>query len=140
MGLAESPKLASEEVIRRYCDEFISKHKAILRPDLNYDILAIVSKKEGSLLFIEFKEGKRQLKYELTDEPIGKVLMLLPQKAFGGDLTGVRFAGTNIVREGNKLILIKGDNSSKAWSQMEAKKDAFREIIDIRNMITHGRK
>ena len=112
----------------------------ILRPDLNYYIQAIVSRKEGSLLFFEFKEGKGDFGYKQIDEPIAKALMDLPQRAFGGDLSGVKFAGTNIVRESNKLIIIKGDNSPNAWSKTEAYKDAFREVTEIRNMLAHGRK
>lgn len=133
-------ELASEEDFKRYCEEFISKHRMILRPDLNYDILAIVSRKEGSLIFFEFKAGPRRLRYKQIDEPIAIALMDLPQRAFGGDLSGVKFGGTNIVREGNKLILIKGDNSRKAWSNEEAVKDALREIKDIRKMFVHNGK
>ena len=133
-------ELASKEDFMKYCEEFISKHRMILRPDLNYDLTAIVSKKEGSLVFFEFKAGPRRFRYKQIDEPIAMALMDLPQRAFGGNLSGVKFGGTNIVREGNKLIIIKGDNSKKAWSKEEAVKDALREIKDIRNMFVHGRK
>lgn len=132
-------KLASPEDFRKYCEEFISRHKMILRPDLDYDILAIVSKKEGSLIFFEFKDGPRRFRYKQTNEPIAMALMRLPQRAFGGDLSGVKFGGTNIVRERNRLIIIKEDNSRRAWSKEEAVKDAFKEIKDIRNGFVHGR-
>jgi len=133
-------ELASEEDFKEYCEKFISKHRMILRPDLNYDMVAIVSEKEGSLIFFDFKEGPRRLRYEQIEEPIAMALMRLPQRAFGGNLSGVKFSGTNVVREENRLIIIKGANSRKAWSKEEAVKDALREIKDIRNMLVHGRK
>lgn len=133
-------ELALEEDFTKYCEEFISKHRTILRPDLNYNIQAIVSRKEGSLIFFEFKTGPRRFRYKQIDKPIAMALMQLPQRAFGGDLSGVKFGGTNIVREGNKLIIIKGDNSKEAWSKKEAIKDALKEIKDIRNMFMRGGK
>ena len=138
--MTDDKKVVTQEDFKSYFKDFISKHRIILRPGVNYFADAIVSTKDGSLIFIEFKEGKGSFKYEKTDETIGNVLMRLPQKAFGGNLSNVKFGGVNIVREGNKLIIIKGDNSPNVWSKSEAYKDAFREIRDIRNMLAHGRK
>jgi hypothetical protein len=137
--MAKDKQVATQEDFKSYFDNFTSKHRIILRPDINYFADAIVSTKDGSLIFIEFKKGKGFFKYEQTDEPIGNVLMRLPQKAFGGNLSNVKFGGVNVVREGNKLIIIKGDNSPKAWSEQEALNDALMEIKSIRNLIAHGR-
>jgi hypothetical protein len=138
--MSESKHLATQRDFERYFESFVSKHRIILRPGMNYFADAIVSTKDGSLFFIEFKEGKGSFKYEKTDEPIANALMRLPQKAFGGNLSNLRFGGVNIIREENKLIIIKGDNSENAWSKAEAYKDAFKEVRDIRNMLAHGRK
>jgi len=137
--MAKDKQLVTQEDFRSYFENFTSKHRIILRPDINYFADAIVSTKDGSLIFIEFKEGKGFFKYEKTDEPIANVLMRLPQKAFGGNLSNVKFGGVNIIRERNKLIIIKGDNSPKAWSEQEALNDALKEIKSIRNLIVHGR-
>jgi len=138
--MSNKEHVVTQKEFKNYLDDFISRHRVILRPEFNYFADAIVSTKDGSLLFIEFKEGKGSFKYEKTDEKIANVLMNLPQKAFAGNLSNVKFGGVNVIREGNKLIIIKGDNSSNSWSRNEAKKDAFREIRDIRNMFAHGRK
>jgi hypothetical protein len=58
----------------------------------------------------------------------------LPQRAFGGDLSGVTFLGKNVVAQGNKLIIIKGDNSKEAWSGEEASKDAIEEVRNVAEM------
>jgi hypothetical protein len=137
--MAKDKQIATQEDLKCYFENFTSKHRIILRPDINYFADAIVSTKDGSLIFIEFKEGKGVFKYELTDEPIGNVIMRLPQRAFGGNLSNVKFGGVNIIREGNKLIIIKGDNSPKAWSEEEALNDALKEIKSIRNLLAHGR-
>jgi hypothetical protein len=138
--MTNDKQVATQEDFKSYFEDFVSKHRIILRPGVNYFADAIVSTKDGSLIFIEFKEGKGSFKYEKTNETIANVLMRLPQKAFGGNLSNVKFGGVNVIREGNKLIIIKGDNSPNAWSKNEADKDAFREVRDIRNMLAHGRK
>lgn len=138
--MTNDKQVVTQKDFKSYFEDFISKHRIILRPGVNYFADAIVSTKDGSLIFIEFKEGKGSFKYEKTDETIANVLMRLPQKAFGGNLSNVKFGGVNVIREGNKLIIIKGDNSPNAWSKTEAYKDAFREVRDIRNMLAHGRK
>jgi hypothetical protein len=137
--MTKDKQVATEEDFKKYFKNFASKHRIILRPDINYNVDAIVSTKDGSLIFIEFKSGKKFFKYEKTDKPIGDVLMQLPQKAFGGNLSNVKFGGVNVIREGNKLFIIKGDNSAKAWSEQEAANDALKEIIRIRNLMAHGR-
>ena len=86
----------------------------------------------GALVFFRFKKGSARFRYEIIDEPIGVALSKLPQKGFGGDLSNVIFRGKNVVREGNKLIIIKGDNSKWAWSRAKAREDAIEEIEDIR--------
>jgi hypothetical protein len=132
--------IATRNDFKEYCETFISKHRMILRSDLNYYVDAVVSTKEGSLIFFEFKDGKGDFKYQQIDAPISLALMRLPQHAFGGDLSNVRFGGTNVIREGNKLIIIKGDNSPNAWSQDEAFKDALKEVRDIVDILAKGRK
>jgi hypothetical protein len=138
--MTQDKQVVTQEDFKSYFEDFVSKHRVILKPGVNYFADAVVSTKDGSLIFIEFKEGKGAFKYEKTDKKIANIIMHLPQKAFGGDLSNVKFSGVNVVREGNKLIIIKGDNSPNAWSKTEAYKDASREIRDIRNMLSHSRK
>ena len=130
-------KLASETDFKQYLAKFESIFKKILRPDVNFDVVAIVSNKDGALIFFEFKrqeEGRFQ--YKLINEPIAIALQSLPQRAFGGDLSGVKFAGKNVIAERNRLIIIKGDNSKTSWSQDEAVKDAIEEVNRIASLPT----
>jgi hypothetical protein len=130
----------SKKEIRQYCQEFMKIHQRILRKGLSYKIIAIVSKNKGSLVFFEFVPDESSFSYKLTEKPINIELMKLPQTAFGGDLSKVEFGGTNVVREHNKLIIIKGDNSSRSWSLAEARNDAFKEIDAVRQILSEGRE
>ena len=131
-------ELALESDFKQYLVGFKSVFERVLRPGVNFDVVAIVSHKEGALIFIEFKRQKRmRFQYKLIDEPIAKALQSLPQRAFGGDLSGVKFSGKNMIAERNKLIIIKGDNSKTSWSQDEALKDAVEGVNRIAGLPTH---
>ena len=128
---------ASESDFRQYCTKFESIFGRVLRPGVNFDALAIVSKEEGALVFFEFKKQEHsKLKYKVIDKTIATAVQELPQRGFGGDLSSVRFAGKNVVAERNKLIIIKGDNSRVSWSPEEAVKDAVEEVNRIASLRT----
>ena len=54
---------------------------------------------------------------------LGVILSKVPQHAFGGNLSGVKFKGTNVVLEGDRLLLIKGDDDPADWSDDAAARD-----------------
>jgi hypothetical protein len=124
--------IAKRHDLLLYCYRFALIYRKVLREGINFDVTAIVSEEQGALVFFEFKmQPKRNFKYKLIDQPISKAVEKLPQKAFVGDLSGVRFLGKNVVVDKNKLIIIKGDNSIEAWSPKEAAKDALEEVANI---------
>lgn len=109
----------------------MSIYRTVLKEGVTFDCKSHVSTVHGSLVFFTFIRGKTRFKFTITNKPIGKVLEGLPQRGFGGNLSGVIFEGKNVVREGNKLIIVKGDNSSAAWSRAQAIRDAKEELASI---------
>jgi|YelNatPaOPRAMG01_1025707.scaffolds.fasta_scaffold326970_1 hypothetical protein len=124
-------RVASKKDFLQYCSTFMSIYKKVLKEGVGYDALAIVSTRQGSLIFFTFKRGTERLRFKKTPKSIGTELERLPQRAFAGDLSNVVFGGKNVIREGNKLIIIKGDNSPSAWSRMEAIRDSWEEIDSL---------
>lgn len=126
-------QLATEEDFRNYFREFRKIHRAILKLKFGYKVKAFVSRKQGSMIFFSFEEGgDKFVSCEIVDEKIGAVLHKVPQKAFRGNLEGISFGGTNIIREANRLIFIKGDNTKNAWTTEIAIKDAWQEINTLK--------
>lgn len=124
--------IATRHDLLLYSYRFVSIYRKVLRQGVNFNAVAVVSKVQGALVFFEFRtQLHRKFKYELIDKPIARAVERLPQRAFGGDLSGVTFLGKNVVAERNKLIIIKGDNSKEAWSLKEAVKDAIEEVRHI---------
>lgn len=58
-------------------------------------------------------------------QPVAKTLADLKQHAFGGNLQGFRFHGTNTVLEPDRIILIK-DDSPAVWTDEAAQEDVQR--------------
>ena len=58
---------------------------------------------------------------------VSKALSNVKQNAFGGELSGFVFRGTNTILEGNRLIFIK-DESPSEWSDTAAESDVRRVV------------
>ncbi len=60
--------------------------------------------------------------YHQESNSTGEALGRINQRAFGGNLSGFTFRGTNTILEPNRLIYIKDSNSSE-WGDKAVIKD-----------------
>ena len=60
--------------------------------------------------------------YQESGTTVSGALSSIPQHAFGGNLEGFRFTGTNVIMEKDRIIFIKDDSPSE-WSDDAAEKD-----------------
>ncbi|MFM5508196.1 hypothetical protein ACET6U_04350 [Aeromonas rivipollensis] len=63
-----------------------------------------------------------------TKPSVGKVLQNIPQRMFGGNLENVTFKGTSLYLEGNRVIVIKGDDNKDDWTGEAVKNDVKRVV------------
>ena len=61
-------EIVSKDQFRAYFDAFAKEHRIILNPNLNYVADAVVSTKDGALIFFEFKYGPNRFEYKVMDE------------------------------------------------------------------------
>jgi hypothetical protein len=59
---------------------------------------------------------------------VGRVLSEIPQKLIGGNIDGVRFRGTNLYLEGNRILIIKGEDDASSWSGNAVIEDVQRVV------------
>ena len=124
-------EMATAKDFRQYCATFMSIYRVALKKNVGVYCESYVSTRHGSLVFLKFVIGSSKFKFKQTSSSIGKILEKLPQRGISGDLSNVIFEGKNIISGGNTLIIIKGDNSSQAWSHIEARRDAQEEVAAI---------
>lgn len=64
--------------------------------------------------------------YRAPVPTVNDALKRIPQHAFGGDMDGFRFEGTNIVMEPARILLIKGTDQRNEWSDKAVERDVRR--------------
>ncbi len=117
--------------IQGYINNFRRRLTPYLRPGIGLTCFIHLADSGGAIL--EFKVGP-QLENDDVYNPslpnLGRALSRIEQHAFGGNLEGFTFGGTNYVLEQDKIILIK-DESLSEWSDAAALRDV-RKLFERR--------
>lgn len=116
-----------------YINNFRRRLAVYLKPGIGLNCSIYPSDDDGGIL--EFVIGDAVENDDIYKEPsksLGAALKNIEQKAFGGNLEGFNFGGTNTVLEVNRIILIKDSNSNE-WSDEAAAKD-------VNNLISNSQR
>lgn len=60
---------------------------------------------------------------------VAEVMTEIPQKMISGKLENVQFSGTNLYLEGNRIIVIKGDDFPESWQGNAVRNDVMRAVM-----------
>lgn len=123
-----------KRVIQSYINNFRRHFSNYLKPGIGFACKVIPVKGEGAIL--EFSLGpdaKNEDQYLSTEETVNTALGKIEQRMFAGNIGGIRFRGTNISMEPNRLILIKGEDTSSEWNDNGAKNDVSRIVTPSRD-------
>jgi hypothetical protein len=109
--------------IQPYINNFRRRLAPFLRPGIGMTCLIYPAATGGAMLVFQLgPEVENDDVYQAPSATLGKALSQIEQRAFGGNIEGVSFGGTNTILESNKLIFIKDGNPSE-WSDEAAAKD-----------------
>jgi hypothetical protein len=111
-------------IIQEYLNNFRRHLAPHLKPGIGLSCRAFPVEAEGGVL--EFMIGANRSNEDTFGEPnktVNAVLEKVPQRMIPGDLGGIRFGGTNISMEPNRIVLIKGEDDPSLWSDQGAKSD-----------------
>ncbi|PQJ24315.1 hypothetical protein BSZ31_04365 [Limnobacter sp. SAORIC-690] len=120
--------MKSKSQVQRYINNFRRRIARFLRPGIGLSCSIYLARTGGAVL--EFKIGpeiENDDNYATESNSLGSALSQIKQRAFGGNLEGFHFSGTNFVMEPNKIILIK-DGTSSEWSDSAAERDVQRIV------------
>jgi hypothetical protein len=112
------------ETLQLYINDFRRHLAPFLRPSVG--LRCAVYPANGAGAVIEFTIGPGVSNEDHFSPPslsINDALSLVKQRAFGGNLRGFHFGGTNVVMEENRIILIKGEESPSHWDNRAARND-----------------
>jgi hypothetical protein len=109
--------------IQTYINNFRRRLTPSLRPGIGLRCNVYPATSGGAVLV--FRVGpnvENDDVYELASPTLGSALSTIEQHAFGGNLEGFSFGGTNVILEQDKIIFIKDDAASE-WSDSATEKD-----------------
>jgi hypothetical protein len=123
-------------IIQEYVNNFRRHLAPQLRPGIALASRAHPAKGEGALVEFFFKPGgSNQDETTAVFESVNEALGTVTQHMVGGNVAGVRFGGTNISMEPDRILLIKGEDAMHEWDDAAALRDVLRIIAPQRSRL-----
>ncbi|WP_426358135.1 hypothetical protein ACPUVO_17095 [Pseudocolwellia sp. HL-MZ19] len=119
----------NQKLLKKYANSFIE----FIKPNIKrgYHVAANIHPANEKGATIEFEiidEKKSKINVIPTVASINKTLATIEQKMIGGNIDGVTFSGTNVYMNGNRIVIIKGDDEHCSWSNKAAENDVKRVV------------
>lgn len=109
--------------IQSYINNFRRRLAAHLRPGIGLQCSIYPAESGGAVLVFQLgPDVENDDVYQAISPSLGRALAQIEQRAFGGNLDGLSFGGTNTILEADKLIFIKDGNAIE-WTDAAAAKD-----------------
>lgn len=115
--------------LKKYVELFKKNIEDFLAPNISIKTTIFPVEKEGAVFeFLFNTEGNEKETLMDASSTVGAVLSSIPQRLVAGNLENVSFGGTNIYMEGNRLLLIKGEDSPTQWNGVAVQEDVRRVV------------
>ncbi|MNP49710.1 hypothetical protein D3C76_1439150 [compost metagenome] len=115
--------------LKKYAELFEERLREYLASGISVHTTIYPCNSEGAVY--EFRldpEGKNTTKLMPPYQSVGDILSKIPQRMVGGDMKNVRFKGTNLSLENNRILVIKGEDDREQWTGTAASKDVARVV------------
>ena len=119
--------MKNKQTIQEYINNFRRRLAPYLRPGIGLACTVFPANSQGAIL--EFKIGpgiSNTDEFRPESETVNEALTGIEQRAFGGNLSGFKFGGTNAIMEDNRIILVKGEDDPSQWNDSAADADVKR--------------
>jgi hypothetical protein len=115
-----------KKTMQEYINNFRRRIAKLLKPGIGLACNIYPAEKGGAILEFTIGPGIENDDNYMGNSPtVSYALSKVKQRAFGGNLSGFVFGGTNVMLEDNRIILIKDDSRSQ-WSDSAAQQDVDR--------------
>ena len=116
------------EAVQSYVNSFRKFLSMYMKPGLGVKCVVRPARDGGAVIVFEMADHEgNQDTYKMIAPSVNKALSRVRQKAFGGNLDGFKFKGTNIIMEGNGIVVIK-DGNPEEWTEDAARSDVERVV------------
>lgn len=115
--------------LKKYSELFKRNIAKFLTPGVSIKTVIYPVEMGGAVFeFFLNRDGVVEEKLEPPRKSVGVVLSQIPQRMIQGNLEGVRFGGTNLYLEGNRILVVKGEDSANSWSGNAVIEDVERVV------------
>jgi hypothetical protein len=119
----------NQKLLKKYANSFIESIKPNIKRGYHVAVnIHPASEKGATIEFEIIDEKKSKIIVVPTVPSVNKTLASIEQRMIGGNLEGVTFAGTNVYMDGNRIVIIKGDDDHNSWSNKAAVNDVKRVV------------
>jgi hypothetical protein len=114
-------------ILQSFINNFRRHIAPFLKPNVGLTCKIFPVKQGGAILELTIGVGiANDDLFESVTSNVSEALGKVKQHAFGGNLAGFKFSGTNVVMEESRIILIKGEDDVNAWDDKAALADVNR--------------
>ncbi len=119
----------NQKQLRKYANSFVSSIKPNIKGGYNISANIHPTNGKGATIEFEIEESRKSnISFVPAVESVNKTLATIEQRLIGGNIEGVTFAGTNVYMDGNRIVIIKGDNEHSSWDNKAARADVQKVI------------
>ncbi len=116
-----------QNVVTRYLRKFRRDLKPYIKKGININFLVYPTADSGAIIEVTLGPTvKNTIYFRKPYETTGIALKDIKQSAFSGELQNIKFAGTNILSEPDRIVLIKGSYSDIEWNSTKVTEDISR--------------
>lgn len=113
----------NQKKLKKYTISFIK----LLSPHIKkgFYVSAKIFPAEGEGAIIEFliENKDKGISIEPTSATVNKILTKIEQRLIAGNIEGVKFGGTSMSIEDQRIVLIKGEDSHELWCNSAVEED-----------------
>lgn len=116
--------------IQSYVNNFRRHISPYLKPGIGLSFKIYPAQEQGAVLEVSMGQNiPNEDHFEsLTTSANAALVESVPQRLVGGNIYAIKFSGTNISMEPDRIILIKGGDDPNLWNDQAAKNDVERII------------
>ena len=115
--------------LKKYVELFKRNISQYLAPGIDIKTIIYPVEADGAVFEFFFNNENDTSKHVESLRPtVGRVLSEIPQRMVGGNIEGVKFGGTNLYLEGNRILIIKGEDDPSGWSGKAIIEDVQRVV------------
>ncbi len=124
--------MQDKKTIQTYINNFRRHVAPFLRPGIGMSCRVFPVRSEGAVLeFSLDPDAKNEDQYMPIEETVNAVLKKIEQRMVGGNIDAIKFGGTNISMEPNRIVLIKGEDTLSEWSDEGTTNDVKRMFLTL---------